>query len=348
MNYRISTEESKRIDILKTLSIIFVVYIHAYAVEVTFAGDHNILEMPRWLSTFEYLISHVISSFAVPMFFLISSVLLFKTERKYVSTLKNKVKTLLIPYLFWNTVGVVIFIVLQSVNFTAPFFSGASTPILESSIKEWMMLYGIGADCPKVYPLWFLRDLILVTVGFPIIKTIVNLIPFPMLLLGVTLVLFPGKIPFQEVISWSLIGACVVKLDLRLEKLDKIPVRECVPVYLIFTGVTLCATSPILDRINLFVGVLFWLRMSGFVYHSPKIYAGLTTLTPWVFVIYAFHEPAMSALKKLCFKILPVTSLYLFIEYLLIPIIMIVGCTIFGYILKKIVPKLYGIATGER
>lgn len=235
MNYRISTEESKRIDILKTLSIIFVVYIHAYAVEVTFAGEHNMLGMPRWLATFEYLISHVISSFAVPM-----------------------------------------------------------------------------------------------------------------LLLGVTLVLFPGKIPFQESISWSLIGACAVKLDLRLEKLDKIPLRECVSVYLIFTGVTLCTTLPILDRINLFVGVLFWLRMSGFVYHSPKIYAVLTTLTPWVFVIYAFHEPAMSALKKLCFKILPVTSLYLFIEYLLIPIIMIVGCAIFGYILKKLMPKFYGIATGER
>ena len=107
--------------------------------------------------------------------FLISSVLLFESERKYIPTMKNKIKTLVIPYLFWNTVGVVIFIVLQSLSFTAPVFFGASTPILQSSAKEWLKLYGIGADCPKVYPLWFLRDLIFITALFPLNKNVSKL-----------------------------------------------------------------------------------------------------------------------------------------------------------------------------
>ena len=348
MDYRISSEESKRIDILKTLSIIFVVYIHAYAVEVTFSGKHDLLGIPQWLKLLEDLISQVISSFAVPMFFFLSSLLLFESERKYIPTIKNKIKTLVIPYLFWNTVGVLIFIVLQSLNFTAPFFSGASTPILESSAKEWLMLYGIGADCPKVYPLWFLRDLIFVTALFPLIKMSVNYIPLPMLFLGVMLVLFPGKIPLQEAISWNLLGACIVRLELRLEKLDKISLMLSTMMYVIFTVLTLYTQLQFLDRAYLIIGVLYWLRMSQWICSNSKIYLGVTKLTPWIFVIYAFHEPTMSALKKLCYKIFPMTPEYLLMEYILIPMAMILGCTIFGYIFRRLMPKLYGIATGER
>ena len=348
MSYQLSKEESNRIDILKTVSIIFVVYIHAYAVEVGFAGEVNALGLPIWLRNFEDFVSQVIASFAVPMYFLISSVLLFKSERKYIPTLKKKVKTLLIPYLFWNTMGVLIFIILQMFPFTAPFFSGASTPVLKSSFTEWLSMYGVGLECPKVYPLWFLRDLMVITAIFPIIKMIVEKLQTAALIIGLLLVMIPGIISFQSAFTWIFIGACVVKLDLRMEQLDKIPVSLSILSYVVISIIVLFTEIEILDSIYLIIGVLFWIRMSKEIYNHSLMHSFMKKLFPCTFIIYAFHEPAMTALKKLCLKLLPTTPGLLTIEYLVIPIVMIGCCALLGFSFKKIMPKLYGIATGER
>ena len=348
MSYNLSEEESKRINILKTISIIFVVYIHAYAVEVGFAGEVNSLGLPLWLNLFEDFISKVISGFAVPMYFFLSAVLLFKSERKYIPTMKNKVKTLVVPYLFWNTVGVLIFIILQSLSFTAPFFSGASTPILESSFREWLSMYGIGPEYPKVYPLWFLRDLIVVTAVYPVVKAITDKLPVISLVCGVILVIKPGIIPFQTAAAWFMIGAYIVKMNQRMKQLDSLPVVLCVLIYIIASIVSLVAKIEILNRVYLIIGVLFWLRMSKEIYNHSLTYSWVKKISPWIFVIYAFHEPAMTALKKLCLKILPTTPVYLFLEYIMIPIVIIGVCICVGYLFKKMMPQLYRIATGER
>ncbi len=348
MEYHISAEESKRISFLKTISIVFVLYIHAYAVEIGFSGEVSSLGLPMWLRAFEDYISKVISGFAVPMYFFLSSVLLFKSERKYVYTMKNKIKTLLVPYIFWNTMGILIFLVLENLSFTAPFFSGMNTPICESSFVEWMALYGIGADCPKVYPLWFLRDLMIVTALFPLIGMVAKKVPVIALAAGCILILSPEIIFFQKALAWFLLGAGVVRLNLHMEMLDKIPVFVCGMIYILSSLFVLLVNHIVLDRLFLIIGVLFWIRFSKEIEKNTHLNRWVKYLVPWTFVIYAFHEPAMTALKKICMKIFPLNPFFLFMEYFLIPIIIVFGCVFGGYLFKRTMPKLYAIATGER
>ena len=133
--YILTKEESDRFNILKIISIIFVVCIHSYAIVENFANGSNSMSVPEWLFFIEYLFSQVISRCAVPIFFLISSILLFKTQRDYKRTVKSKLKTLLIPYVIWNSFWIIVFILLQNMSFTARFFSGNSTPVLQKSFS---------------------------------------------------------------------------------------------------------------------------------------------------------------------------------------------------------------------
>ena len=98
-NYLMSEEESCRINIIKFIAIIFVVYIHSYAPKAYFAAGASTLNLPEWLRLFEECISQTISLYSVPIFFLISAILLFKTQRNYGKTIKNKISCLVL--LFW-------------------------------------------------------------------------------------------------------------------------------------------------------------------------------------------------------------------------------------------------------
>lgn len=98
MRYNISKRMSKQLSILKIISIIMVVFIHA---NVAVHLNANVYwEESIGLDIFKYLISENISRVAVPMFFFISGILLYKNEFSYIDNLKKKIKTLMIPYTY--------------------------------------------------------------------------------------------------------------------------------------------------------------------------------------------------------------------------------------------------------
>lgn len=346
--YNLSKEESERLNIVKYIAIIFVVYIHSYATAVNFSTGTNDFNVPNWLLLFETLISDVVSKCGVPIFFLISSILLFKKERNYSETIKSKVKTLLIPYLIWNTVWILIFIGLQSLSFTATFFSGSNKPILQRSFFEWLQLYGIGTKYPQDYPLWFVRDLMVITLFFPIIKIITSKFPKLTLFISVSLLLIPIDFPFKTAVLWFFIGACIVKFQFRITFLDYVSLWKLSIFYILSLIITLLINLEIINSIFIFVSIGYWIRFTKLIYDSKKYRNKFLYLAEWTFMIYVAHELTLTSIKKVCFKILPTSPLFLLIEYITLPIIIIIACSIFGMILKKLTPKIYDILTGSR
>lgn len=348
--YVLSKEESDRLNILKYISIIFVVYIHSYSVCVNFAEGSTALALPGWLLSFENLVSQVIARCGVPIFFLLSSVLLFKTSRDYKKTIKSKIKTLLIPYLIWNSFWILVFILLQSVSFTAPFFSGGNTPILQRSLSEWLELYGIGLSLPypQDYPLWFMRDLMIVTLFFPMIGAITNKFPKPLLLGTVILLIAPVNFPLKPALLWFCMGACIVKLQIRITILDNIVMWKFTVFYILCAFITLVTEYAVLDTLFIFIGILYWARASKYIFHIQKVRNVLLTLSEWTFIIYVAHELTLTSLKKICLRLLPTEPIWLLAEYTMLPVVVIVGCSIAGTLFKKNAPRLYSISTGTR
>lgn len=107
--YILSKEESDRIRIIKFISIILVVYLHSYSVEVHFSDGSSVFELPVWLQLFECGLSQIVAGCSVQMFFLISSVLFFRTDQTYSAVIRKKIKTLLLPYLIWNSFWIIVF-----------------------------------------------------------------------------------------------------------------------------------------------------------------------------------------------------------------------------------------------
>lgn len=346
--YIFTKEESDRIRIIKFIAIILVVYLHSYTAGVNFLDGTNTFVLPVWLQFVETGISQIVAGCSVQIFFLFSAILLFGSEQRYGDVIKKKVKTLLLPYLIWNTFWIVVFIILQSLPFTTVYFSGNNTPILQCTPKEWFGLYGIGQDYPQCYPLWFVRDLMVMMLFFPAIKIIVDRRPKIMMCLGIILTVFPFSFYGKTALAWFLIGAAVAKMQIRITLWDRIPMLKLSIVYIVSALVTLRLDISALRSIFAFLGIIFWIRVSKEIYHNESIRSKFLWMSQWTFMIYVLHELTLSSIRKVCLRLLPTVSWVLFIEYLMIPLFVIVGCVIAGLILKKIMPRLYIVSTGER
>lgn len=346
--YTLSKEESDRLNILKYIAIVFVVYIHSYPLDLTFSEGNMNLLLPQWLILFREILSRTISLCAVPLFYLISAVLLFRKKRDYKTTIKQKVRTLLLPYLIWNSLWTLVFILLQNIPFTSAYFSNSDSSILQYSFVEWLKLYGIGDPTPIDYPLWYLRDLMVVTLFFPIIDAVAEKFPKQLFFVAAVAYVLPVSFPFKYALPWTCMGASIVKLQIHLTKLDHIALWKCLIVYILCGTITLLTDNPIIDELFIFMGILFWVRVSKWIFSHQKARDIFLRLSEWTFLIFVAHEMTLASIKKVCLKLLPTEPMFLFVEYLFLPILVIAGCSIVGAILKRNVPKVYYLLTGTR
>lgn len=351
--YKIEKEESVRIDILKFIAIIFVVFIHSYTTDINFAGETVSVYQPIWLDAIEFAVSQVISRCGVPLFFILSAVLLFRKQRVYLTTLRQKVRTLLIPYLIWNSFWIAIFFFLQSLPLTVKYFSGSNTLIKDRNFFEWLQLYGIGDSNPQDYPLWFVRDLMVVTLFFPIIEILTKRFPKIFLCSAIFLLLFPVDFPFKAAILWTIIGACAVKLQIRIKNFDNFPMAIVSILYILIAAVLvglhlLNVEISWFSTLFVLLGIIFWIMITKYIYGNSRLRNVFVRLANWTFIIYVAHELTLSCIKKVCFGIVPNEPVIALFLYFAIPFLVVFLCIVAGRIGKCFAPKLYQIATGSR
>lgn len=346
--YSLSKEESERIRIIRSMAIVMVVFLHAYTTDINFAEGNQALILPEWLRLLETCISQIVSRCGVPIFFVLSSVLLFGADRPYRDAVSKKVKTLFVPYAFWNTFWIAVFIILQALPFTAPYFSGNNTPILQCSIRQWLGLYGIGQEYPQCYPLWFMRELMWLVLISPLIKAVVGRFPKIMLCAAALAVIYPFSLTRITSLAWFVIGAVIVRMNFRFTVLDRFPVGKMGAFYFIWVILALFVDNNLFRNAAILIGVFFWLRFSREIYVREKIKRKVLNLSEWVFLIYVLHELTLSSMRKLCLRMFPVGPTWLFLEYLFLPLFVILCCIAGGIVLKRFAPRFYRMTTGGR
>lgn len=90
INYKLSEVDSKRLEIMKLLLAVFVVYIHIHQFNVNIGAPVNNIELPMLFDYFTYAISEGISRCSVGGFFLISSMLLYRKNFSWKTNMKKK------------------------------------------------------------------------------------------------------------------------------------------------------------------------------------------------------------------------------------------------------------------
>lgn len=180
---------SSTIDLLRFPLAIMVIFIHMNPIVINLIdADFNLFSGHGIYNVTGIVGSHVLTHIAVPTFYLISGFLFFNNFNKwswstYKRKIKSRIKTLFIPYILWNLLP---FLLLLLYMLSHVIRKGIPTDGIVQLIKEnsWHIFY----DCnewgttrvnwlgehlrmtgPYDLPLWFLRDLIVVTLLTPII-----------------------------------------------------------------------------------------------------------------------------------------------------------------------------------
>lgn len=122
---------------------------------------------------FQHLISYIFTRSTVRLFFIMSGFLYFWNIQKmdwniYKSKSISRFRTLVIPYIFWNTFMIACYAAMHT--FTPNLINPENENVLQYNWTDWILAYWnkSGGD-PVCYPLWFLRDLIVLVFLSPIL-----------------------------------------------------------------------------------------------------------------------------------------------------------------------------------
>ena len=178
--YRVSKDESERIRILKMWFAIMVVMIHAIFLEgIYLEGGTMAEDLPIWLARTQYFIAEVVSTCAVPGFFFLSAMFLYRKEFTWAGNMRKKVRSLVVPYFLVTTAWIAVYYIGQHVGALRMYFGNPENNVSGWGLWEWINAYlginrldrlGQGFNKPLVGPLWFIRDLFVLNALAVLIK----------------------------------------------------------------------------------------------------------------------------------------------------------------------------------
>ena len=165
--------ESGAISALRLPLAILVVFIHT----------------PDFDSVSSWIISRNLGTITVPGFFMISAYLLFAKDREwnwriYKGKLKSRLSSLLLPYVFWNIVALIVHFARQLVIEYVFHKQVNAKLVVNYDLNDWLNAFGLlPGSMPLDFPLWYMRDLMLMVLISPLLSWIINrgkhwLVPF--------------------------------------------------------------------------------------------------------------------------------------------------------------------------
>ena len=149
---------NKGLDLLKGVATILVVYVHAANIYAYANVDNMAI---RFLEVF--------SALGVPIFFCVSGYLITSKyclgKYTYVDDIRRKTMNLLVPLLLWNTFYYILEKLMEG--------------DLKFDLREILLqIIGIPFITSPVYaPLWFVRDLFVLSLLYPFIRRITKAVP---------------------------------------------------------------------------------------------------------------------------------------------------------------------------
>ena len=352
--FAISDEQSIRLNILKFLMAIFVVYIHNNTLKVSFSTETVVTVIPQWFALMKYTVSELISKCAVPCFFLMSSIFLYRRDFKWKDNTIKKIKSLLVPYFIMITFYIVVFAVCQSIPQTAVFF-GNDYIIAEFSVVTWFQAYGIGAR-PLAGVLWSVRNLFILNLLAPVIKFIIDRFPkISIVVIVASYFLLPTtNIDYLQIAELSMwcFGYLIVKCQVNINKFDGnrwIPIIYIgtMVICLILRDIEISVISTVISRLGIAIGIIFWYscftnNLNGTIQKLFQKYS------KYNYGIYIFHYFPIIFATKLVTKVFGTHIYVLVLDYIFLPPIIIVFSIIVCIVLKKLAPKTFSLLTGAR
>lgn len=372
---------SQSLDLLRFPLAVVVLTIHTFSTEgfkihgttISFENMPVLLEINRYIDGF-------LRGQSVPIYFFISGFVFFLgielTKDKYIQKLKNRIKTLLIPYIIWNIVAALLVLPRFLPCFSSLFpnihkirLDFSLPAILETfwNAKEGIFIQPIVVDevvnnstYPQDGPLWFVRDLMIVVLCTPILYWVLQRTRYYFVLgLGVlwfTLAYWDlGHI--NQLLtaffffSWGAYMS-VNKKDM-MQEFSRF-FKESMIFYpllaLLFVASVHCfpEASDTIKRLNVFVGLFFAYNVSSWLL-THGVCKVSSFLAASSFFIYITHTLICGELLKLLFLTFhPVTDFGMISIYLLAVVFTVALLLLVFYLLRRYAPSFLKVIAGRK
>ena len=342
----------KKITIINFLCIVIVIFIHTYNIDVyNLEGkEFNLEASIYWLERY----FKVLTAIGTPFFFIISGYLFFRTfsfSRECItSKYLSRLKTIVIPYLIWNTIYYLYFVLLTNVPSIA---SHMNSEKIEFSLRvwlEWMWL-------DKYYIFWFLQDLMVMILISPLLYLVLkdykrfrNLVGNGFIAMIIMYIITSGLV-CKHVPYFSFFYVVGAYIGINYKDVPKFFNRRyrliCilgVVAMLLISVIRLCANVS-LSRVEvIFFCICIWGAIE--VKESLKD-KKLPMLIGESFFIYCSHDMVLEAVEKIWLMIGGESPLAAVIDYFCAPII---SLFIIWILLKLLglIPTVGNLLTGGR
>jgi fucose 4-O-acetylase-like acetyltransferase len=362
---------SQKFRFFTFVCIALLAYVHGYNLNNTYLAPFSTVNEPLTFTTFfEYFIANGLLRFRIPLLFIISGYLYASYDhRPYVQQVKNRFRTLIIPYFIWSAFGLLLTFLLQQIPYTANVVAAAGIDQMGDNRPYteigWAGIFQRLTLAPISYQLWFIMSLFVFNICYPVLRWLVVKVPyiwlpFTFLLFFVTLVNVP-LLDFRGLFFFSL-GVWIQKRNFSIETEPKW--FSLGLALIVFIGLSVIKTFMAFElEYDVWPSVitLIIIHQTAVLAGIIAIWFGADKVIKWFtnkewfshasgfsFFIFGMHVPLLPYVMKWAMMNTSMIPYYRLFCYLVVPFLTLCFCIWVGSLLRRFVPRIYAVMTGGR
>lgn len=338
---------SKKITFLSFLMSVFVVYIHSNNLVNVGLADAT--------TSIDYVVTKIIveclARIAVPFFFMMSGYWFFRFDffnaRNDLNIIKTKLlkkgKSLVVPYLIWNTFVYLFFVIVTRIPFISNLMNSKEVVGLDfKTILLNVLLH------EQNYPMWYVQNLLVLMLLTPVFLLVLKNKYVSFFVLIITGVFCCLEISWgycqTTSIFFFLLGAILAVYFRKFfeEKGSKkvIIISSCI---LLFRVIVAYFEIPVISTIALLFAPVALVKLFD-VFKDFKV----TWYIKQSFFIYCAHLLPTTIVMKILAKLFGGNDLLAAASFFVTPFITLLGLYIVVKVISRFMPKLYRILCGGR
>lgn len=330
--------------------IFLIILLHCYSVQ-RIEGDHTtyfraLYPFYNWLG-----------ETGVPGFFFISGYLFFLSKKSYSQKISTRIYTLLIPYLLWNSLLLILYLITYAVGLPQD-INGRN--IAEYELIDYIRLFwdrgsfDNGNFVPLLCPLWYIRNLLIMSILSPLFYYIIKYLR--------EIFLFSIAIWWTTTYNNAFIPQTILFfcLGAYFSILDKNPLETVIKNKSLFlTLFALFAAGDIITHVAINTPVNLQVHRLALLFNIPALFLladycvqhkySNDLLPSSAFIVFCVHYPIVVILRKFCISQFSnasdITHIILYFACVIMSTLISLGIYL---LLDKYLPNVKRVLSGNR
>ena len=330
--------------------IFLIIMLHCYSVQ-RMEGEHEIFFKAV------YPFALCLGETGVPGFFFISGFLFFLSKKSYVEKLRFRFHTLFIPYVLWNLLLLLLYVIAYAFGHPQD-INGKN--IVEYSFIDYLRLfwdrgsYDNGNFVPLLCPLWYIRNLIIMSILSPLLYYLIRYVrELFLIIVAVWWMTTPHNAFISQTILFFSLGAYFAILNKNpLETVDR-------NKGIFLTLFSVFAIGDILSHVYIGTPINLQIHRISLIFNIPAflllgdwcVRHGYTSkfLPNAAFIVFCVHYPIVVILRKFCIATYLNASdtVHILLYFACVVISTVLSISIY-LVLNRYFPKVNNILSGNR